>query len=92
MLANITTTSLRFYGSLMLVFFCLLLAMINLASNYRDSLVEMREKRDQVRIVETAQHHLKPIIDRSRRERSRGCRRYSLSADRGKDDLQERKP
>ncbi len=63
MLANITTTSLRFYGSLMLVFFCLLLAMINLASNYRDSLVEMR-KSEIKRIVEIGINTIQPIIDR----------------------------
>ncbi len=61
-LGNITETSIRFYGSLFLVFLLLLFVLTNLASNHRETLVDMR-KAEIKRIVEISIRTIQPILE-----------------------------
>ena len=61
-LGNITETSIRFYGSLFLVFLLLLFVLTNLASNHRETLVEMR-KAEIRRIVDISIRTIQPILE-----------------------------
>jgi DNA-binding NtrC family response regulator len=61
-LGNITETSIRFYGSLFLVFLLLLFVLTNLASNHRETLVEMR-KAEIRRIVDIGIRTIQPILE-----------------------------
>jgi len=62
LLVNVTETSIRFYGSLFLVFLLLLFVLTNLASNHRETLVEMR-KAEIRRIVEISIRTIQPILE-----------------------------
>lgn len=61
-LGDVSETSIRFYGSLSLVFMMLLFTLANLASSHRETLVEMR-KAEIRRMVEVGIRTIQPILD-----------------------------
>lgn len=61
-LGDVTETSIRFYGSLFLVFLMLLFTLTNLASSHRQTLVDMR-KAEIRRMVEIGIRTIQPILD-----------------------------